>query len=259
MGNKTLSPEAKARAEEVFQSWLNAVNIFFAGDVGKGVLKEMPAHLRGPMRSTLAAQIKPPDGADEQFTQAIRVLRLEKRLEAKSQLREVLSARNKDEPLEREWIALEAGAIGNVSSVKRVSTWSLKVVKPDEVQAPCELSPSTAGPETLPAPPSEPESPEPDSKSTMPAPPALTIPAAYSPQALMDWKESGRLPSWEELLNTGLNEEIVDEEQVETRRAILPPPSNQEDSPEIQVEEDLGLETSTSEVDLIFEEFSKDP
>lgn len=75
----------------------------------------------------------------------------------------------------------------------------------------------------------------------------------------MDWNKTGQIPSLEDLLSTGPIENLVDEQQVETRRAILPPPSDQEDSPEIQVEEDHGAETPTSEIDLIFEEYSKEP
>ncbi len=269
MGNRTLSPEVQVKAQEFFRSWLNAVEVFLGGYVGRALLEDLPEYRRPVMRSALIAQIQVPDDVDEQLARAIQDMRFEKRMWAKSQLREVLSAHNMNDQLEREWVALEADARGNVSSVKRVSSWSLKAVQPD-------ASPSTAGPETLPAPPSEPESPESDSKSTMPAPPIPgrpTIPAAYNPQALQDWNDTGKVPSLDNLFSALPVDAVFDVEvpvepsstqselnlaQAETRRAIIPPPSDQEDAPEIQVEEDLGAETPTSEMDLVFEQFLKD-
>ncbi len=245
MDNQTSSKSAQAEAEEISRSWLDAVELFLKTEVGSALLNEFEHDMQNAVRAILAAQIQVPANASPELAKAVKDLRFDKRRKAKIQLHAVLFFYDRDDDLEREWIALEARARGNVSSIKRSTVGSLPGSKA--------ASPTTQrseDPLTLPVPPPQQIS---ESVGT------LTIPVKYNTQTLKNWKDDGVVPSLKDLFNAEPMDAVLAEEPItETRQAIHPPPSDQEDAPQIEIEEDRGEETPTSELDMIFEDLLDD-
>lgn len=223
MENFILSQKARAEAQEIFRAWLLAVDIFLKSPTGDAVLKRYTNDMRGVFRSALIAQVQVPDSASEHLKQAIWDLRQEKRDSAKIQLHAVLFTEDRDDALESEWVALEASARGNVSSIKRIATGSVSSINVQEARP------------TLPAPAQGVGTP--------------TIPVAYSPDALGKLALQDLIPL-QDLFGQIQADEINSKEGVENRQANSSPGCSIGEDAVVEVLE----ETSTSEMDEYFQE-----